>query len=116
MLDNLAYLETFAIVFYMLPIFLLLLASLIAALWAINKQHGSKKPYFILAFLYVLMILNIYENTRAGIAADQQGLSGCSVNLLGCWGVPIMFVLFGLTLAYQIGLIIIYFQKTRNPA
>ncbi len=93
-------------------IILLFFTVTIWALWATRVQN--KLHYLVLGVLYVLLIASGYDNGRAGIIADEKGISGCAVGLFGCWGVPIMLALFIITFIYEILLITRYYRKNKR--
>jgi hypothetical protein len=77
------------------------------AIWAIRKQRTNSTQLVMMLALYALLFLSGFQNFRAGLLSDKNNLNGCTVNLLGCWGAPIMLGLFVLTLVYQITLILL---------
>lgn len=98
----------------MLVPLLLIVITLVVNLWTITKSHGERKHLGVLGVLYLVAIVSGYENFRAGIIADERGLSGCAVNFLGCWGVPIAFIALGIILIYQIMLIVARYSKNKT--
>lgn len=93
-------------------IVLLFLIVTIWALWATRVQN--KLHYLALGVLYILLIASGYDNGRAGIIADEKGISGCAVGFFGCWGVPIMFTLLIITMIYELFLIAWYYRKNKH--